>query len=681
MRLRPRPWKESSLKTDAPPVPKAGFSGLIQNWKSDMISGFLVFLIALPLCLGISLASGYPAIAGIFTAIIGGLLCPLQSDSELTIKGPAAGLIVIALGAVQELGGNDPMLGYKLALGIGVAAGVIQVLFGLLRTGILGEFFPISAVHGMLAAIGIIIASKQFHVLLGVKPEGKEPLELLAEIPQSLAHCNPAVAIIGLVSLLILFGLPLVRSRYLKMVPAPMVVLLVAVPIGLLFNLMNEHTYSFGGATFSLGPQYLVDLPSNLFRAVQTPDFHGLTTWVGIKYVAMFALVGILESLLSAKAIDLLDPYKRKTNLNRDLVAVGIANTLSSLIGGLPMISEIVRSSANINNGAKTRWANAFHGLFLLIFAAAIPGLLHRIPLAALAAMLIYTGYRLASPKEFVKTFQVGSEQLVIFLTTIVVTLATDLLLGIAVGIGVKFLIHLINGVPLRSLFKPYIDVTDHPDGAIQISARHSAVFSNWIPFRRQIEQLGLVQHKNVVLDLSQTRIVDHSVMERLHEMELQFQEAGLELVVVGLEGHRSFSRHPFSARKQGLVSIRRITVIAPKELEQPLVFEFARRGATGFTAIDCGGAGRHQLIGGRVDREPRVRLEVLVPSEAANLILDHIRREVMPQHPATACVETVQVVRFDQFVGPVETVENGRSSRVDRPPGAVRGSPTTSVA
>lgn len=522
---------------------------MTRSWPKDLLSGFLVFLIAMPLCLAISKASGYPPIAGIFTAIIGGVLSAFISNSELTIKGPAAGLIVIALGAITEFGNvYGPERAYQLALGVGVAAGILQILFGLFRTGILGEFFPTSAVHGMLAAIGVIIISKQVPVMLGLPNKG-EPLELLAKIPDNFAHMDPAIGAIGLTSLCILFGLLFNKNKYVKMVPAPMIVLLVAVPMGIYFDLADQHTYSFFGAEHKLGPDFLVNVPHNILEGVKFPDFAALSTVAGWKWVAMFALIGTLESMLSAKAVDLLDPWQRRTNMNRDILAIGIGNTLAASIGGLPMISEIVRSKANVDNGARTRLANMFHGLFLLTFVSLAPELIHRIPLAALAAMLVFTGFRLASPREFWHAYEIGREQFLIFTSTVVAVLATDLLVGIFIGIGVKFLLHWINGVPLKSLFKPHMSVIQEEEGVYRVTASLAAVFSNWILFKKRIS--GLKDAKKIYLDLSETWLVDHTVMEKLHQMEREFQQEGRELVLIGLEDHVPFSGHPAAARRK----------------------------------------------------------------------------------------------------------------------------------
>lgn len=539
----------ASERPSAPPA-RGDLAGLRRHWRADLLSGFLVFLIALPLCLGISMASGYPPIAGIFTAIVGGIVGAFLSNAELAIKGPAAGLIVIAVGAVQELGQGDDLRGYQLALGVGVAAGVVQIAFGLLRTGILGEFFPLAAVHGMLAAIGIIIASKQLHTVLGVVPAGKDPFSLLAELPRSVMHLDPEIALIGSVSLLLLFGLPRLRWRMAKLIPAPMVVLVIAVGLGILFDLSHEHTYSLFGHEYHLGPQFLVRVPQDLLQAITFPDFSAVFTQTGFKYIVMFALVGTLESHLSVKAIDLLDPERRRTDLDRDAIALGVGNILASAIGGLPMISEIVRSSANLNNGARTRFANLFHGLFLLACVMLVPGLIGRVPYAALAAMLVYTGYRLASPHEFVSTYRVGRAQFAIFAATLLATLATDLLVGIATGVLVKLLLHVSSGVPLRALFRSRVTVVEDAD-RVRVCVNDAAIFSNWIGLKRRLGELGF--ERDVELDLSRTRLVDHTVMTKLEELANDFAAEGKELRISGLDSHRSVSTHPRAARRRAL--------------------------------------------------------------------------------------------------------------------------------
>ena len=536
------------MKTSNNAIPSTGLAGLKENWKADFTSGFLVFLIALPLCLGISMASGFPPVAGIFTAIIGGVLVSFLGGSQLTIKGPAAGLIVIAIGAVTELGQGDAMLGYRLTLAVIVIAGIIQIVFGWIRSGVLADFFPSAAVHGMLAAIGIIIIAKQLFTLVGAKATGQETLELLGELPHAFREMNPDIAIIGFVSLAIMFLFPLFKNKYLKMLPAPLIVILVAIPMGIFFDLEHEHKYLFlDGHEYTIGPKFLVTLPDNLLSAITFPDFSQILSGTSIKYIIMFALVGSLESLLSTKAIDGLDPYKRKSNMNKDLVGVGIGNTLAGFIGGLPMISEIVRSSANINNGGKTMWSNFFHGVFLLIFVAFFPNLIHQIPLAALAAMLIYTGFRLASPKEFYKTFKIGKEQLVIFLVTIVVTLATDLLIGIGVGIATKFVLHLSNGLPLKYIFKPLFTVQEK-DGVYTVDVFHSAVFSNYIKLKKSLD--ALPRKKTIKLDFTNANLVDHTVMENLHHYQHDYEHEGGKFMLSGLDHLKKSSEHDLASRK-----------------------------------------------------------------------------------------------------------------------------------
>lgn len=518
------------------------------SWKTDETAGFLVFLIALPLCLGVATASGFPPVAGLITAIVGGIIGSLLGSAALTIKGPAAGLIVIALGAVTELGQGDMMLGYRRALAVGVAAAIIQIAFSQLKVGRYGSFFPPSVVHGMLAAIGVIIISKQAHVALGVIPEGKTPFALLAEIPHSIANLNPAVALIGGLGLLILFGLPLLKNNPLKRVPAPVIVLLIAIPLATFFDFKDAHDYAFMGNVFTLSPKLLISLPATFSEVIATPDFSALYTLVSVKYIAMFALVGSIETLLSDRAVEHLDPEHHEIDLDRDLLVVGWCNLISSCLGGLPMISEIVRSSANINAGATSRLSNLTHGVLLLLSLLCIPRLLEYIPLSALAALLIFTGFRLAHPREFLNVLRIGPEQLLLFSLTLLVTLATDLLLGVAVGILAKLLIHLINGAPLISMFTPRQAIIKRTEEHPVIEIGGSAVFTNYMRIKGLIEGQ---RSKVVTLDFSETRLVDHTVLENLYHLMEEWKRSGRQLRIEGLSGHEPFTSHPLSARKK----------------------------------------------------------------------------------------------------------------------------------
>jgi MFS superfamily sulfate permease-like transporter len=514
-------------------IPSDGLQGLKENWSKDALSGFLVFLIAMPLSLGIAKASGFPPITGLITAIIGGIVVSLFMGARLTIKGPAAGLIVIVAESVHELT-------YPVALAAIVVAALFQILFGVFKLGKLSDFFPASAVHGMLAAIGIIIMSKQLHIALGTDPaltKGKAPLQLIAMLPQGIANMNSIIAIIGFTSLLILFGLPLIKNKYIKKIPAPLLVLLVSIPMAWMLDYKNI-------------PNALVKIESITNPATYTfASFSGIFTGVFFKSVMMFALVGSIESLLTAKAIDMKDPWKRKTNYNKDLIAVGIGNSISGMIGGLPMISEVARSSANITNGARTRWANFFHGLFLLLFVLIAQPLIEMIPIAALAAMLIAVGYRLASPKEFIHTYKIGPEQLIIFIGTIITTLATDLLIGIATGIVLKFIIHVYNGVPISTLFTTNLKIETTDKDTTLVTISNAAIFSNYIGLKKELNKLPAKE--KIILDLSNTILVDHTVFESLHHFAEDYNQDGGEFKIIGLEKHKALSDHPMATRKK----------------------------------------------------------------------------------------------------------------------------------
>lgn len=518
-------------------IPKDGLDGLRQNWRSDAMSGFLVFLLALPLSLGIAKASEFPPAMGVLTAMIGGLVVSMFAGSRLTIKGPAAGLITICAGAVNEMGGGSE--GWHLALGAVVVAASIQIVFGFLKLGSLSDFFPHSAVHGMLAAIGLIIFSKQIHVLLGIDPatlKGMEPVELYEMIPHSIMNADPRVTLVGIVSLLIIFGMPMLRFPLVKRIPPPMVVLLVTIPMAIYMDF--KHTE----------PAFdLVKIGDFWGSVGLNVSFAAIGTGVFWKYVIMFLFINSLESLLTVKAIDGLDPWRRISNPNKDLIAVGIGNGTSALLGGLPMISEVARSSANVNFGARTRWANFFHGFFLLVAMVAFIPVIEMIPNTALAALLISVGYRLASPNEFFKTYRIGAEQLVIFVTTIVVTVSTDLLVGVGAGIAMKFFFHVLNGAPLRSLFKARYELSE-VNGEYHVKVFDAAIFSNLIGFKKLFHHFQ--NGKKIIMNFSEARIVDHSFMEALHHFEEEYQHSGGHVLVQGFDNFKKFSNHPFAARK-----------------------------------------------------------------------------------------------------------------------------------
>jgi len=641
-------------------IPRGNLVGFTRYLRSDATSGLLVFLIALPLCLGISLASGYPPIAGIFTAILGSILATFFSNSELTIKGPAAGLIVIAIGCIEDFGGNgmaggwdaNDLAAYKAALAVGVAAAVLQIIFGIYRAGILGEFFPAAAVHGMLAAIGVIIMIKQFPVALGVLGTGGDPLEMLREIPHFIAEANPAIAAIGVVSLLIMFAWPAIRQRFylLKPIPAPLVVLMVAVPMGMGFDLLHVHSYTLANHEYQLGDQYLVKMPDRIFGMfddITFPDMAVLSQFKAWKWITMFFLIGTLESLLSAKAIDSLDPWKRKTDMNRDVIAIGVANLAAATIGGLPMISEIVRSKANIDNGAKTRFADFWHGIFLLLCVALIPTVLHRIPLAALAAMLVYTGFRLAHPTEFLNVWRIGKEQLAIFVTTLVTVLATDLLIGVAAGIVLKMVIHVANGVPLKSLFKPYLEVEVVDDKTSKIIAHQSAVFSNWIPFKRQIEEIGLVQRRNLIIDVSNAKLVDHSVMEKLDEIQRGFEQEGLTFEVRGLDSLRPLADNPHAARKSGGVNARRLVATFPSTMESEFLSKISPLvSPTRFVRIRCevGLLESPESISTASDEREFTRIELILSRREYGIVVRQLKLESRDGFPVSLYSQPVEI-------------------------------------
>ncbi|HMV76812.1 MAG TPA: SulP family inorganic anion transporter [Leptospiraceae bacterium] len=530
-------------------VPKDFLTGLKENWKNDIISGFTVFLIALPLCIGISLASGAPPLAGIFSAIVGGVVISLLSGSHLTINGPAAGLIVIILNSIDALGGGE--IGFKRTLAAIFFAGLIQIAFGFFKMGFLSLLFPAAVIHGMLAAIGVIIITKQIHIALGTVPAAKSLTGMMLEIPESFMRLNPEVVVISLISILILVLWPKIKFEKLKKIPAALAVVICAVSLELIFDFSKTHTYMFLGKTYSVQPNLLVSIPKEgLLGSFTFPDFSMLLTLTFLIQVIAITLVGSVESLLTAAAVDKLDPHKRHSDMDRELLAKGAGNSILGLIGGLPIIAEVVRSSANINAGAKTRWSNFFHGAFLFAFVLFLPDLIRIIPLAALASMLIVTGYRLSVP-EFVKSLNVGKEQILYFMITVIFSVAEDLLVGIALGMVSKVITTYIfaskGGADLKSVFSKASSVSNTGQDSAELHLEQVCTFLNYLGLRNNLKSLA--PGKNVKVIFSDVKFIDHTTMENLTEFQHEYNSSGGKMEFLGMERLKPFSEHSTAAR------------------------------------------------------------------------------------------------------------------------------------
>ncbi len=523
-------------------------NSLKESWKADLTAGLLVSLIALPLCLGIAMASGFPAFGGIVTAIIGGLVIGPLCGSQLSIKGPAAGLIAIAIASVETLGAGNSFDGYRYTLAVLVVAAALQIVFAVCKLGRFGDFFPASVVHGMLAAIGIIIFSKQIHPLLGVRPMANEPIPLLLEIPHSLVMMNPTVALVGVTSVVLVVLANSLLGRLARYCPGPLLAVLAGIGFCLFFDFSHPHNYTWYSVSYPLNEGYLVNLPSNFLAGITFPNFSKILSAESLQFVIMFALIGTIESLLTVKAVDAIDPFKRKANLNRDLFALGVGNLLCALVGGLPMISEVVRSFANTSYGARTRWANFFHGAFLLFYAVLLVGLIHLIPIAALAGVLCVTGYRLASPRNFRHTRDIGMEQLVVFATTIVVTLLSDLLVGVFAGIIAQYVSCLVMGAPLKSLFRGGVRTgAVQPDGTYLLRMPVTCFFGNVISFKREMAR---AEERHIVFDFSDTVLVDHTFMKEIRAVERDARERGLTVALRGVQKLVPVSHDDASCRR-----------------------------------------------------------------------------------------------------------------------------------
>lgn len=459
-----------------------------QPRSMDIKAGLVVFLIALPLSLGISLASGAPSSAGLISAILGGILGAYLGGSYVTINGPAAGLIVVVLSAIQTLGAGDAATGFRRMLACVVIVGVLQIVSGLMKAGKLAALFPLSVVHGMLTAIGIIIIVKQVHVFLGHKAQGSIFASVL-QIPVSLLNLVPESALIGLAAILLLLAYPHFKSKLTKIIPAPLIVVLVGIVMAIF-----------------LKPAAMVSIPTHPSDLVIFPLFDVITSSNSILSIITIFFVASLESILSASAVDKLDPLERESNFDRELWSKGVVNVACGFLGGIPIIAEIVRSSANISQGARTPMANFSHGIFILIFVLLFPNVLNTIPLAALAAILVLVGYRLAQPKQFKEMWNLGYISFAAFMTTVVVTLAEDLLIGIFAGVVVKAVLSIVAGADLKSLIKPNCQFEENGDEAI-------LRFEDSLTFFSILKQKDILakasRFKHIRIDLTKVSFID----------------------------------------------------------------------------------------------------------------------------------------------------------------------------
>lgn len=481
--------------------------------KADLTAGIVIFLIALPLSIGIALAAGAPASAGILGAILGGILGTFFTGAHVVINGPAAGLIVVVLGAIQSLGGDDPVLGFKRMLAAVIVAGGLQVILGLLRMGRVAFLAPSSVVHGMLSAIGVIIMIKQLPVLLGATPHAKTIMGMVGEIPTYIMGAQLPIAITGISCL----GLLILWNRFggtlKKIVPGPLFGVALGLALAALFELSTNHQVVLLDKSFQVGPQFLVHVPDNLSDLFILPSFDAIFSIKSIIAIFGIFVVSSIESLLSTYAVDKLDPMNRKSDLDKDIFGKGIVNIACGCLGAYPIISEIVRSSANIENGAQTKWSNFFHGLFILLFVALFPNFLNQIPLAALAAVLLIVGFNLAHPKHFRAVFHHGTDQFFLFCLTLTITLVEDLLVGIAAGITAKIIMHLLRGVKFKDFFRPEIDIIREGEEFV-VQFHSSATFLGYLHIQKI---LGKIDPNRTKVDLNGS-FVDFTIRELIKD-------------------------------------------------------------------------------------------------------------------------------------------------------------------
>lgn len=503
--------------------------------KHDFRASLTVFFVALPLCLAISKASGAPVYSGLISGIIGGLVVSLISKSPVSVSGPAAGLTAICAMAIAQLGSLQV---FFLAVAV---AGLIQILMGLFRLGGFTHFIPSTVIKGMLAAIGILLISKQIPLLLGYDQAdfwSKELFNIISfhsafeHVKNIYFHSSTGAMIIAAASLALLIVWKRTVARKIPFIPTSFVVVVFAILLAWFFS-----TYI---PSIALQPSQYVNVPHNLFGQISWPNTEALFTNTAIlKNAVIIAIVASLETLLSIEAVDKLDPYNRITPQNRELIAQGSGNVLSGLMGGLPITAVIVRSSANAEAGARTKLSGFFHGVWLLVFAFFFVSLLNHIPYCALAVILMRTGYNLAKPKMIRSVYRLGREQFMPFIVTVVAILFTDLLIG--VGIGVAYAAYFI----FKNTYKAGFSLTTSLDGTtprynFQLAINVS--FINKKKIRDELEKIG--DHAVVEIDGTRSVYIDYDVLEVINEFKTKANHKHIRLLLKGIPDVETISTH-----------------------------------------------------------------------------------------------------------------------------------------
>ena len=505
--------------------------GFMKTLSSDLPASLVVFLVALPLCLGIALASGAPLFSGIIAGIVGGIVVGIFSGSPLGVSGPAAGLAVIVLSSIQELGSFEVFL-YAV-----VIAGIIQFILGIAKAGIIGYYFPSSVIKGMLSGIGIIIILKQIPHVFGydADPEGDlafmqvDGHNTFSELFYMVNLISPGATIIAFVSLaiLILWDRPFMKKNPIfNLVQGPLVAVIAGIVLHLLFK--DSSLYSLRG-------EQVVNIPvsdslQGFFGQFTFPDFSQWDNPAIYVTAVTIAVVASLETLLCVEATDKLDPEKRITPTNRELLAQGAGNMLSGMIGGLPVTQVIVRSSANIQSGGKSKMAAIIHGILLLISAMIIPNILNLIPLASLAAILLVVGYKLAKPSVFKDVYSMGKAQFIPFIVTIIGIVFTDLLTGIALGMVVAVMHILWNNykIPYHFETKDY-----EKNKMVKIELSEDVSFLNKAPIMRSLQELP--EGIEVIIDASNTKNIHPDILEIIEDFQISAKSKNINIKLVGL--------------------------------------------------------------------------------------------------------------------------------------------------